>query len=329
MTLDRLVNIRGDLREAYNKAVAGTVLHADQLMDERRTRPVTPERDDLRDQSFYTADGHGYFSTSDGDIEWAITREADNLVLRHLNDAVNSSYDQLVNTVVNTGNYRPDNTEAQAAKNADGTVVVKMNQLRLSGTEKEWRYLQIRTKDGFIQTEDGYQVPNAEEQKAMTRLGYTPQNLHMLKEAGKTETKIYILNPTYVHKKITADRTSDSLWRASWLNIFISSSNFDASDRIININDCVRGVRKKSSNDLISAQESDTSSDSLRREVAAGDAAKIGKVPRAPVAPSEITPTCCYDFLLSDEERAIAALNDTRVAGLSRILAGYRATRRE
>ena len=80
---------------------------------------------------------------------------------------------------------------------------------------------------------------------------------------------------------------------------------------------------------MISAQESDTSSDSLRREVAAGDAAKIGKVPRAPVAPSEITPTCCYDFLLSDEERAIAALNDTRVAGLSRILAGYRATRRE
>ena len=205
MTLDTLVNIPGNLRGAYNQAVPGTLRHVDELMDERQTCPVTPEGDDLRKQSFYTADGHGYFSTAAGDIEWAITREADNLVLRHLNDAVNSSYDQLVQT----GDYRPDNTEAQAAKNADGTVVVKMNQLRLSGTEKEWRYLQIRTKDGFIQTEDGYQVPNAEEQKAMTRLGYTPQNLQMLKEAGKTETKIYVLNPEYVTRKVQED--SDGL----------------------------------------------------------------------------------------------------------------------
>jgi len=112
----------------------------DQLQEERQDNPA------LRNNVFYTADGNGYFLREDGGVDWAITPEADNLVLRHLDDEVDSSYDQLVHN----DNFRPDNAEALAAKNAQGTVVVDVSQLRLFRDDKEFRYLQIRTKDGFI-----------------------------------------------------------------------------------------------------------------------------------------------------------------------------------
>ena len=238
-----LETVVGSLR-AYSQLKKGTFQHADQLQAERQKNP------ELRIQWFYTADGSGYFPRSDGGVDWAITREANNLVLRHLGDEVNSSYKQLVQT----GNYRPDNVEALAAKNAEGTVIVDMTKLRLSGNEKNWRYLQIRTKDGFIQTEDGYQAPNEEEQKAKTRLGYTLKTLKMMSDSKQkiTETRICVLNPKYVQEEVKNKPESNSLWRVWWLYFFYINSSFNAGGRVVDSSLALRGERAKAPEQAVS-----------------------------------------------------------------------------
>ena len=107
----------------YTNLEKGTFQHADQLQAERQQNP------ELRNQWFYTADGYGYFPRTDGDVDLAITREDNNLVLRHLNDSVNSSYHQVNQR--RDSNYCPDNTEALAAKCAESTIVVDMAKLHL------------------------------------------------------------------------------------------------------------------------------------------------------------------------------------------------------
>ena len=283
-----LETITGDLR-AYAQLENGTFQHVDQLQAERQSNLG------LRDHWFYTADGNGYF-LRDGGVDWVITREAENLVLRHL-DAPDSSYDQLVNT----GNYRPGNVEAQSAKGAESTVVVDMNQLRLlclSGPVEEWRYLRIRTEDGFILTGDGYEAPNEEEQKVLTRLGYTSGTFKMLRESEQhiEGTCIYVLNPAYVAKEVAKDLEHDSLWRASWLLDFNGDSYFDASLRDIDFHGRLRGV------------------------LASG----ASNVPEGHDAP-ETDYASYYKALLANPAEAVEALDDAIVAGLSKIIADYQA----
>lgn len=124
-----------------------------------------------------------------------------------------------------------------------------MSKLRLSGKEKEWRYLQIRTQDGFILTNDGYQAPNEEEQRAMTRLGYSPETLKMLRDSVQkiSETKIFVLNPEYVREEAPKDPEHASLWRASRLNYFYHDSDFNANYWGVNDHFRLRGVHASGS----------------------------------------------------------------------------------
>lgn len=302
MTPPQLEIIVGDLRVSA-QLEPGTFRHVDELMNERRTA-AGAEQQELRNNWFYAADGHGYFATAT-DVEWAITRESDNLVLRHLLDERDSSFDQLVNKV----NYRPANEEALAAKMAADTVVVAMSKLRLSGTEKEWRYLEIRTEDGFINTAEGYQAPNDEEQKVLQRLGYTAENLAMLSTSNHkiAATRLYVLNPAYIQEEAVKDPEKSSLWRASRLGGFGSGSSFGAKGRSVGNRCRLRGVR--------------------RGVEARSAAAPERVVPDAPVVPLEITPAMSYQALLADPAKAAAALDDKTVAGLSRIVADYLATK--
>jgi hypothetical protein len=97
-----------------------------------------------------------------------------------------------------TGNYRSSDEEALAAKNhLEVILVVPMSKLRLLGTEREFRYLPIRTSDGFIRvSHDGeperYEAPTNEEQEVKDIFGYTLENLTMLKNSPQKikETRI-------------------------------------------------------------------------------------------------------------------------------------------
>ncbi len=261
MTIDNLVNILGNLQTAHNASVPGTLRHVDQLMTERQTNFS------LRSLGFYTPDGNLYFM--DGEIpKLAMTREADNLVLRHLNDEVNSSYNQLTET----GNFFPDPREAEQAIKASATEVFDLTQLQLKKHDAEFSYLAISTTQ--------YDELNPEQRRLAERVYGKGDdfvaNMTMLKEAHIDNTKIFVLNPDYVQEHAKGS----PIGRASWLNIFSNDSVFIANDRDVYINVRVRGVR--------------------REVVAEGGAAKIEAVPSAPVAPSEIrTPTLAETLAVS------------------------------
>lgn len=228
-----LENVVDNLRDGYSRLEKGSFRQVDQLHKDRE------DDHSLRGSWFYTADGQGYFPREDGGIDWAITPEEANLVLRHIGDKENGSYDQLVQN----GNFVPDNAEAEIAKDAEDTVVVDMSQLRSSGNDSEYRFLSIRTETGSVRTKEGDQQPNEEELKAMVRLGYTSRTLNMLSKNGISETRIYFLNPEYVIGKLEGS-DNNSLWRASWLYNFFYNSNFVAGVCDVGNHISLRGVRR-------------------------------------------------------------------------------------
>ncbi len=221
--------IEGNLRDAYKQCVPGTMQHIDQLMNERRTNP------ELRNLWFYTANGNAYCNEGKEQVLY-ICREmtADgsqilNPVLKNIDDA----FTQLAIK----HNYRVSQVDFEAIKNDSNTVRVVLNNLSLQGNEKERRYLAISTTN--------YDTLNAEERKLAEhvygqRTDFV-ENMKMLKDAGITKTKVYVLNPDFVK----AHATESPIARASWLNSFYDNSNFNASGRIIDYNDRVRGVRRE------------------------------------------------------------------------------------
>src|SRR3989344_8362614 len=203
-----LETITGNLRDAYKQLQPGTMLHVDQLMNERRTNA------DLRNQWFYTADGEVYFLGAAGNPTLAMTREVHNPVLQNIDDA----FDQLTRKQ----NYLPSQEDVQQALAAPETALIALPKLRLSGDEKEWRYLEIGT------TPSKYKKLNDEERKLAERVygkgDDFVQNMEMLKKAKIGETRIFVLHPDYVRKQAAEGAVA----RASWLYDFNYYSHFVA-----------------------------------------------------------------------------------------------------
>ncbi|MEK6809146.1 MAG: hypothetical protein AABY40_00570 [Nanoarchaeota archaeon] len=221
-----LETITGNLKDAYRQLQPGTMLHVDQLMNERR------ENNELRGQWFYTADGEVYFL--DGATSkiptLAITREAHNPVLQNIDDAVEQ--------LTQKNNYSVLAQDAEQALAAPETVLIALPSLRLSGDNAEWRYLAIDT------TPAKYDKLNDQERKFAERVygqgADFVQNMKMLKDADISETRIWVLNPGYVRKHAV----EGAVGRASWLNEFYNDSDFNADDRDIDSHGSVCGVRR-------------------------------------------------------------------------------------
>jgi len=222
-----LENIAGNLREAYAQIEPGTMQHADQITTERRTD------ESLRNLRFHTADGPIYFTgkdremNADGTPQLALTREPQNLVLRH----IDAAFKQLTTD----GNYRPDRKEAQAAINSEDTLVVDLGKLHLKGDDAEWRYLEIGTSP------NQYDRLNSEERKLAERYFGADfgQSMKLFKDSGIKTTRVYVLNPEYVSTEASKNPVS----RASWLNIFNDDSFAYADIRDVNYDGGrVRGV---------------------------------------------------------------------------------------
>ena len=307
-----LETITGNLRDAYQQLQPGTMLHVDQLMNERRTHADGQVRQELCNQWFYTADGEVYFLDGAGKTPTlAITREAHNPVLQHIDDA----FEQLTQN----HNYRLSQTDAGKAVSALDTVLIALPKLRLYKHDSEFSYLVIGT------TPRKYGKLNEEERKFAERVyGQEDdfvQNMKMLDKAKIDETRIFVLNPDYVLKQAA----EGAVGRASWLSLFYYNSNFNAIDRYIYNRNSVRGVRKKTDNDQFSTQKSDNSSDFLRREfIAEGDAPK-NQGPYRTAAPNVFKGY--YDAILADQERAVKAMDDKTAAGLLEMVSNYYKTR--
>ncbi len=223
MTLETIVD---NLRDGYNQLKPGTFLHADQLMAEQ------VKDAGLRTKGFYVADGPLYSLEGKKKTPtlW-LTREPDNLVLRHLNDGVDSSYDQLVKT----GNFRPDPKEARKARRAKGTLRIDLTKLRLQGDEAEWRYVEVRTTD--------YDSLNSEERKLAERWYGQGKAfgtaMKTLKDAGISATRVYVLNLGYVSR----EAKKGPVGRAAWRDYFSNYAESYAFGRGVGKRSGVRGVR--------------------------------------------------------------------------------------
>ncbi|MEK6938585.1 MAG: hypothetical protein AABX04_06070 [Nanoarchaeota archaeon] len=231
MTDIRIIeNISGNLR-AYAQLEEKTF---------QRSRDVTKERitnSDLCQVWLYTADGNAYQSGKGSQVLWGLTGEEDNLILTHLFDAENSSYDQL-ETI---GNFRPEQVESDAAfRNAE---VMDLSQFRLQGNDSTYRSLRIRTADGYVWDGNNFVPANGEEKKGLNGIGFTGEYLTFLNDNRVrkiAETNLHVLNPTYVQR----EARGGTLWQASWLNDFGGSSSFNANDRDVDGKYRLRGVRR-------------------------------------------------------------------------------------
>ena len=279
-----------NLRDGYAQLKPGTMLHANQLM-------AAQVRDaSLRTQGFYVADGPLYSleGTKKTPTLW-LTREPDNLVLRHLNDEVNSSYEQLLSK--KTGhNFRPDLQEAQQAMRAEDTLRIDLTKLDLNGNDLEWRYVEISTSDYKRQL-------NAEEQKLAERYfgqrNDFKENMKMLGEAGISATRVYVVNPAYVQQ----EAQEGPIGRASRLSYFYGYSGAGAVALAVGVGVALRGVRREAS-----------VSEPVEGMRPKGAGAENGIIAH-------------YDALLTHPQEAVAALDAQRAAGLAGLLQTYLSTR--
>src|SRR3989344_3792754 len=223
-----LETITGNLRDGYNQLQPGTMLHVDQLMNERR------DNAELRNQWFYTADGEVYLL--DGARKTptlAMTREAHNPVLLN----IYAAFEELTQKQ----NYRPTPADVQLALAAPDTVLIALPNLRLNKHDAEFSNLTVGT------TPAKYNKLNDEERKFAERVYGQGNdfvlNMKMLKDAGISETCIWLLNPEYVQKHAA----KGAIARASWLDDFNNYSQFGANDRYIDGHGRVRGVRRGAS----------------------------------------------------------------------------------
>ncbi len=228
MTPPNLITVGGNLREGYMQLQPNTMLHVDELTNERRTNPIDVDGTDLRTVSFYTPDGQLY-SVRQGTPMLSMTRGDVNPVLTRVDDA----FTELTTT---NGNFQLTPEEAERALKSYSTIHVVLEQLRLKGDNAEWQYLVVPTKK-----EPGLRY---EEEKLARRVfgdDTFDLNMEMFREARINESRIYVLNRNYVRQH-AGER---SLGRASWLSSFSGDSSFYAYDRNIYSSSRVRGVRRE------------------------------------------------------------------------------------
>ena len=218
--------VEGTLAETYRLLRPESILHADELMKERRTNEA------LRNQLVYTADGIVYsLQGKKKTPTLAMTRARFNPLFQ------DSAIDKYCQQLRENQNYRPTPDETSRALQAEDTVVIDLTALRLQGSEVEWRYFTVDTQD--------YKQLNNEEQKLVQRVygkdDDFAQIMTMLADVGIRKTRVWVLNPDYLR----THAQESALGRASLLSHFDGGSNFLADTRGVNNHICVRGVRRE------------------------------------------------------------------------------------
>ncbi len=222
-----LVDVHGGLYGTYGKKVVpGTLQHIDELRDNEGDRG-----------RFLTADGQGFFVRDDGGVDWVITREASNPVLGHLYDGEVEGTADETNSYSQIGNrlfFSPSDEEAMRAREADGTLVVDMDVLRLmvpSPTDEEGRSLpRYKRNERFLQfgydgrkvlTADGYLLPTFDEAAVLMRFGILPRHFDSFFDAVVRDDerpcyrRIHVPNPTFVARICNRGPIGRSIWGTS------------------------------------------------------------------------------------------------------------------
>jgi len=153
--------------------------------------------------------------------------------------------------LVQNGNFIPDQAESDRA--LQEAVVSDLTKFRLQGDDKVYRYIEIRTADGYVKDGKKFKPQNEEERKGLGVI-FTPEYLTFLNNNPVRNVEVIracFLAPEYVRKE------ARTLWRASWLINFGNYSYFSACNRIVDSNYRLRGVRLVSGANQVAPQAQD------------------------------------------------------------------------
>jgi len=218
-----LKTITGPLAETYKKVNPGTISSSAELMKERQTNEL------LRRTWFWTRQSAVY-TVEDGEVMLRLTDKVeDNMIFQDI--------DKATRQLIRNGDYIPEDKES--IERIVGSVEgVKLSDLDLTEGTDMYSYFRIDTSDH--DSLNPSQKLLAE--KAYGAGGDFKESMKMLNDAGKKETRFYVINPKYVERHVECD---GALVRACGLCDFYIYSNFVADDRFVdNFIAGLRGVRK-------------------------------------------------------------------------------------
>ncbi|HLC80949.1 MAG TPA: hypothetical protein VJG31_04215 [Candidatus Nanoarchaeia archaeon] len=185
----------------------------------------------LQNRLFYVADGSVFYQDpKNGAVSWAHTDGKHNLVIQpqYLERALKDLHQTYI--------FQPDNVkESWDVIKSRSTKRFALSDLRLVREDDEFSFMPIKT--------GRYDALSSVQQKAASLVGFTPKNVDYLKQKGIKDTRLWLLNPEYV--ALVLEEENVPFWRASWLKNFNHNSNFSANFRDINLNYCLRGVRRE------------------------------------------------------------------------------------
>ena len=222
MTLE---TITASLANGYKQLKPDTFQTSAELTTERRTNT------ELRDRWLYTANFAMYIVENGEAVLYFGGREA-NPILKNIDEACA----QLL--AANT--YRVKEEDRQAvieSVESKHTLRIELSKLFLIKLNNETAYFEIDTSN--------YNQLNTA-QRAFAERVYGAgndfvQNMDMLKKAGKTRVRVYVLNHDYVKEHVLG---GEAVARACWLDNFGNYSDFSAFGWSVNYDRGLRGVLK-------------------------------------------------------------------------------------
>ncbi len=186
-------------------------------------------QESLQNDWFYVADGSVFYQdTKNGALSWAHTDGEHNLVIQP------QYLERALKDLPQTYIFRPDNAqESWDAIKARSTNRFALSDLKLVREDDEFSFMAIKTGK--------YDALTPVQQKAASLVGFTPKNVAYLKQKGIKDTRLLLPNPRYIASVLAEEK--DPFWRASWLDDFNGSSDFNALDRFLYYDGRLRGVR--------------------------------------------------------------------------------------
>lgn len=226
----KLLAITTDLQGAVALSRLGPVLHANEVMYERRVCRDEALRKKLKDNKVHVANGMIYsLQGVDKTPTLTMTKDYHNPLFQ------DSTIDAYCDQLQKTGNYHPMAGEVQKAFESATICKINLDRLRLSSFELEYGSL-------VVDTANYRKDMNEEELKLLNEVygdmypQYLDRSMKMLREEGFSATRIVVLTPDYVRK----EAAEEPIGRASCLHQ--GSSVFDAANRHPDGNEHVVGM---------------------------------------------------------------------------------------
>lgn len=256
MTLETITD---NFRDGCARLEPYSLIHADELMAEQ------VRNKSLRKGGFCVADFPLYSLENGVPTIWLARHtceEPNNLVIRHLFDNKNSSYNQ----IIKSGNFRPEIKEAREVMSADSTLKIDMTKLRLtmiSNLDHDWYCLKLVINEKKVRLDlydswtvlysgelphPRYVALNDEEQALVERFYGSgddfAKSIEMLRTERVNKTHIFVLDKYSVTEKCRKGPIGSVVWCADFKR---GNGSILANNTMISDCSSLRGVlaRKK------------------------------------------------------------------------------------